>query len=123
MIHNNNNKLIILNNHSFQKLSEKRAFFEGKKKKRIQHLADDLQEIIEYVNGDRQCVQVYTKALIFSNVFKSTVERRHHRPQLPLSLFALSSTSHKNSFVSTIIDGVPYFGIPLYFFRLTLGYR
>jgi hypothetical protein len=93
------------------------------KQKRIENLAPDLQEVIDYVNGVRQrSVYVYSKALIFSNMFKSTVERRHHRPILPQSLCLLSTTSHKQSFVCRIIDDIPFFGIPYYFFRLSIGY-
>ena len=92
---------------------------------RILSYLEDLQLIYDCVNNILPSTKIFTRALIFSNLFKTTVDSRHHRPCLQSSLFEMSNTpgSNKRPFVSTIIDGTPYFSIPLYFFRFSLGKR
>jgi len=64
-------------------------------------------------------IEVFTEALIYSNLF--TVKRKKGRviSDIP-SLHRLTIMNHKYPFVCTILNGVKYFGVPQYFFRLSL---
>ena len=61
--------------------------------------------------------QVFSEALIFSNLFKCRTLRRGNI-NLTYNLNAKIKKKCKYPFVSTIKDGMQYFGIPIFFFRL-----
>ena len=91
---------------------------------RINNYLNDVDELLlicenKLIPG----VQIYSKALIFSNLFQCYVDRHSRRPKLPQSLFTMSSSRCKRPLVSTIVDDVAFFGIPIFFFRFSLTSR
>jgi hypothetical protein len=90
---------------------------------RTKNYLQDIEELLMIHDNIIPGVQIYSKALIFSNLFQCYLDRHTRRPKLPQSLFTMSGSGCKRSFVSTIIDDIPYFGVPIFFFRFSLTSR
>ena len=92
-------------------------------KNRTKNYLKDFDELFFTYDNLIPGIEVYSKALIFSNLFQCYVDRHTRRPKLPQSLFTMSCSGCKRSFVSTIVNDIPYFGVPMFFFRFSLTSR
>ncbi len=76
-------------------------------------------EIIEnFLHQKYIQLSIYMRCSMFSNQFKANKSQINSI----MNLEQLAITKSKKSFVSTIIDGQRFFGLPKYFFRLNFTY-